>query len=237
MRRMLQDLGWDSYSYVADCLHVMMYVFQRLLPEPLTEAERLRFEQMYVKQSHFGQLPLALLVERFGFLKGVLWDIEETPSNRDAIRVFYRLLGYYGEMASIRRTSDRRIKARKAARLDHGYAGERPLNPERDQDNRQEQPLDSAFERCNENSDTNVEADLIERASGVPERFLQIAEAIRSDRQICCACSEPEWDARTVEQTDETAIIGHYCARCAFAASTEVPLSELKRIWLTLSRS
>src|SRR5262249_27355201 len=89
VRRMLQDLGWASYCSVADGVTVMMSVFQGPPPEPLTEAERLRFEQTYFKQSHFGQLPLVLLVERFGFLKSVLWDIGETPSNRRAISIFY----------------------------------------------------------------------------------------------------------------------------------------------------
>jgi hypothetical protein len=217
VRRVLQDLGWEAYRYVADCLHVMMYVFQRLIPEPLTQAEGVRYEQMYFKQAHFGQLPLVLLVERFGFLKSVLWKLWEAPDDRRAVCVLYRMLAWYAEMAPNRRKSDRKIKAGKAARLARGYAGECELDLELVQDGRQAE-ADGA----------DSETGRTDAAAGVPAQFQKMARWVRQRKKVRCKCVVPEWEDRVAAMTGKAATLTHHCARCGVTISTKVSLEELR---------
>ncbi len=111
VRRALQDLGWEAYRYVADCVHTMLHVFRRLVVPALTERERGLFDHMHLKQPHFGNLPFALLAERIPLLLPVLEEVWGNPADRQTIGVMHRLLAYYGEMASQRRALDRHAQA------------------------------------------------------------------------------------------------------------------------------
>jgi hypothetical protein len=88
-----------------------MRTFQNALPERLTDREQLLFEHMHLRQGYLGNLPLALLVERFGFLKGLLWELWESLPDVSLGPVLYRLLDYYSTVAARRREVDRLIKS------------------------------------------------------------------------------------------------------------------------------
>jgi hypothetical protein len=72
VRESLLFLGWQAYQFMANCLHVQMRTVQNALPVTLTKRERLIFEHTYLRQPYLGNLPLVLLIERFGFLRGCL---------------------------------------------------------------------------------------------------------------------------------------------------------------------
>src|SRR5262249_15410822 len=129
VRRVLQDLGWEAYPYVAGCLEAIMHVFHRLLPEPLTASEMRRFERMHFKQPYFGDLPFILFAQRFPFLDSILAQIWEEGPDPGNLGVLYRLLAYYGEMAVKRRETDRIMKARRAPG-GGGYRLECPMHAE-----------------------------------------------------------------------------------------------------------
>jgi hypothetical protein len=114
VRQVLSDQGWLAYQHVADCVHTALYLFRRLHPVPLSEAEGRAFERVHLKQDYFGGLPSLMLAERFPQLWSILTDVWEEVDNREAVAVMHRLLYYYSEMASTRRVADRLAKARKA---------------------------------------------------------------------------------------------------------------------------
>jgi hypothetical protein len=176
VRRMLLDLAWKAYTYTADALHTLMWVFQQLIPESLAGPERSRFERRFLKQPCLGQLPFFLLFERFPFLKGVWWTIEEGPDDREAVATLHRLLAYYGEMASARREKDRTVQARRA----HGYKGECSLDPEFDPESRGE--------------------------AAESQLFIELADRVRSEWGVRCGCPEPNWEDRVVEWNEERAV-------------------------------
>lgn len=118
VRKVLLELGWQSYQFAANCIHAQMRTFQNAIPEPLSPREALLFEHMHLPQAYLGNFPLILLAPRFGFIKGLLWEIWERLPDRDLLPVFYRLLDFYGEMARRRREADRRIKRRPEGRFE-----------------------------------------------------------------------------------------------------------------------
>jgi hypothetical protein len=238
VRRILLDLGWQAYDYVGDCLHAMMRVFQRLVPEPLTELEGQRFARMHLKQPCFGQLPLVLFHERFPFLRSILTTACEDPADREAVTILYRLLHYYGEMATKRRATDRLMKARKDAR-GHGYQGECSLNAEFDPQDSKGEGAEAASETGEDPPGSEGAETHQETAHGTSEvtaadRFQEIAERVREEKGIRCGCHEPNWDARVVEMNDETAIISHDCGVCSCSATTTVSMTDLRKITMDL---
>lgn len=96
---------------MANCLHAQMRTVQRALPVTMTERERLIFEHTYLPQPYLGDLPLVLLIERFGFLSGILAEMWEQLPNTSVAPVFHRLLDYYSLMAVRRREVDRLRKS------------------------------------------------------------------------------------------------------------------------------
>src|SRR5262245_18101960 len=99
MRRVLQDLGWEAYWYVGECIDIMMRIITELIPTPLDAPERRIFNTYLLRQSWLSDLPFVLLAERYGFVRSVMADIAESPIGDYHIPVFHRLLAYYGEMA------------------------------------------------------------------------------------------------------------------------------------------
>jgi hypothetical protein len=111
VREALLHLGWQAYRHMANCLHAQMRTVQNASPLSLTTQERLVFEHTYLRQPYLGDLPLALLMERFGFLKGVLSEMWDRLPDTSAAPVFHRLLDYYSVMAVRRREIDRLRKS------------------------------------------------------------------------------------------------------------------------------
>ena len=119
VRRVMLRLAWGAYGHVGNCIDAFARYFERSLPEPLTDQERLHFEHTFLGQSYLGKLPLVLLLERATFIRSAVTDIWENPGDVTRIAVFHRLLWYYAEMASRRREIDLRFK-RKAAEKGRG---------------------------------------------------------------------------------------------------------------------
>jgi hypothetical protein len=111
VRQALLHLGWQAYTYASNCIHAQMRTFQNALPERLTDREQLLFEHMHLRQPYLGNLPLALLVGRFGFLRGLLWELWESLPDVSLGPVLYRQLDNYATMAARRREVDRLIKS------------------------------------------------------------------------------------------------------------------------------
>ena len=110
VRRVLFDLGWKSYEYVAGCLHALMRCFQNAIPKSLNEQEREIFEMVYLPQEHFGGLPLVLLQERIPFLKAPMIATLQGSVDFDLVGVLHQLLSYYSQMADSRRIADREAR-------------------------------------------------------------------------------------------------------------------------------
>jgi hypothetical protein len=114
VREALLFLGWQAHQYVSKCLHAQMRTVQNALPVTLTEREKLIFEHTYLPQPYLGDLPLALLIDRFDVLKGILGEMwEQLPDIAGLVPVFHRLLDYYSTMAVRRREVDRQRKRRR----------------------------------------------------------------------------------------------------------------------------
>jgi hypothetical protein len=120
VRKALLHVGWQAYDFASNAIHAQMRTFQNALPERLTGRERLLFEHMHLRQPYLGNLPLALLAERFGILKGVLWELWEGLPGLGLVPVLHRLLDYYGTMAARRREVDRLIKSGRPLPFDDG---------------------------------------------------------------------------------------------------------------------
>lgn len=122
VRQALIHLGWRTYDYASNCIHAQMRIIQNALPEPLTAQERLLFEHLHQRQEYLGNLPLVLLVQRFQFLKGALWQLWESLPDLGSVPVLHRLLDYFATMAAKRREADRRIKnGRPAPFIEEAY--------------------------------------------------------------------------------------------------------------------
>jgi len=106
----LVQLAWQSYQYAARSIDAMMRVFRNALPEPLSESDQKIFELFYLAQPCFGGLPLVMLHERFGFLRGALTDILDAPDDPRPKALLYRVLWYYAQMAATRRRCDRQAR-------------------------------------------------------------------------------------------------------------------------------
>lgn len=118
VRAALLQLGWDAYHSVGDCISMQMQAVAQVFPEDFTAEERAIFRQMHLPQPYFGNLPLLLVIERFGFIQNVLWEIWQNLPSTELVSVLYRLLDYYALMATKRREVDRARKGPKVRSLD-----------------------------------------------------------------------------------------------------------------------
>jgi hypothetical protein len=126
VREVLLHLGWQACQYAANCIHAQLRFFQNALPDPLSEREACWFEHMHQRQAYLGNLPLVLLVERFPFLRALLWELWEGLPDLRPVPVLHRLLFYYSDMATRRREVDRRIKNGRPAPFIETVAGASP---------------------------------------------------------------------------------------------------------------
>ncbi|MCA9022833.1 MAG: hypothetical protein KDA74_21940, partial [Planctomycetaceae bacterium] len=111
VRKVLIDLGWQSYIYVANCIHAQTRYFMNALRNPLNVQEKQIFEMIYQKQDYLGDFPLLLLKERIPFLKGPMLALLNGHDDFDFVSTIHRLLYYYSEMAEMRRGVDRITQA------------------------------------------------------------------------------------------------------------------------------
>lgn len=228
VRWALQELGWEAYHYVAECIHSQLWLFERLFPETLSDIELRWFEQMHLPQPHFGNLPLVLLVERFPLLHSVLWEIWDNPGNREPVAVLHRLLSYYAEMASTRRQIDRRVQQRRDGTQLTG--GRRPLIVPLP---RQVAACDDAVtgETIGDDARDGIDEELIwstadpDAAAG--EVFASLAELVRKRKNVHCSCATPAWEDRVIQQDEDGATIEHVCSCCGFGDKSTASLDEL----------
>lgn len=102
--------GVESYDYVAQCLSMFGQAVRQGFSEPLNEAERRRFDALYLPQPAFGGLPLLLLWVRKDLLRNVLVRLWSEPDDEHLIGTLHRLLAIYGDLTPTRREADRRFK-------------------------------------------------------------------------------------------------------------------------------
>jgi hypothetical protein len=233
-------MGWEAYNYVGQCIDLQMEVFQRLLPAPLNATELQWFEQMHRKQAHFGNLPFVLLVERFSFLSSVIWEIWEKAGDAEAVAIMWRLLDYYGEMASTRRANDRRVQQRRGPGAKFGNRA--PLTDRLSTDVSIDDESEDGSSGTNGGDEPEVLADLAEPGEAaipdsmvVPdaaqvEAFLDIAELVRRRENVRCRCAAPEWDDKVIGMTGGSATIEHTCISCGFSSTSTLTLTQLTAI-------
>jgi hypothetical protein len=209
VRQVLVDQGWQGCDYVADCLHAMLHTFRRLLPTPLTERENQIFERMHLKQPMFGDLPLMMLGDRFHLLAPILEDVWVEPDNAEAVAVMYRLLDYYGEMATARRAADRLVKARGKGATNKGQAAVVV-----------DQPPDDLLGGGYRAEETNRAAVILG----------DLAEQLCKEKGVSCGCADPSWKIRSHGQDDVDALLTLYCEYCPFEFPCKVPLSRLREL-------
>jgi len=106
VRKVLLDLGWQAYAYMAGCLNTQMKCFQNAMPEPLSGKEREIFEMIYLQQEYFNNLPLVLLQERIPFLKWPMLSVLSGRNDFAFVGTLHRLLYYYSSMIDSRRRAD-----------------------------------------------------------------------------------------------------------------------------------
>jgi hypothetical protein len=213
VHKVLSDQGWWAYQHMADCVHVALYLFRRLLPEPLNESENRAFERMHLKQPFFGGLPSLMLAERFPQLNPILTDVWEEEDNREAIAIMYRLLDYYSEMAATRRATDRLTQSRKAGTRNKGHITVDVELPS---------TIDEDFSSP-------------KSASGEPSDVLDhVAERLRSRFGVSCRCQSSDWGLRPngdIEEDEADVIL--YCRECNFEQDLRVSLRELRELATT----
>lgn len=224
VRRALQELGWQSYQYVGDCIDLQIQAFLKAIPD-LTDEEQRWFKQMHCKQPYFGGLPLVLVFERFTFLRKAIWEVWQNPGNREAVAVLHRLMDYYRHMASERRAVDRLVKQRRPQLLKPDEKS--PLTVELPAQTRARET--SAME-SDEESSAGEEPKEIETPQGIPALFDEIAEVVRTSRGIICGCPDPDWESRSTPLADGRFAIHHCCLSCQFSANTELSPDQLKEI-------
>jgi hypothetical protein len=212
--KVLSDEGWRAYQYVADCVHVALYRFRRLLPEPLNEVENRAFERMHLKQPFFGGLPSLMLAERFPQLNPILTDVWEEEDNGEAVAIMHRLLYYYSEMAAARRATDRLTQSRKAGTRNRGHITVDVELPS---------TVDEDFSSP-------------KSASGEPSDVLDhVAERLRSRFGVSCRCQSSVWSLRSneIEEEEDEADVVLYCRECNFEQDLRVSLRELRELVAT----
>ncbi len=222
VRRALLDQGWQAYQYVASCLRVTLGLFRRLPPAPLTRGENRLFERVHLRQPYFGDLPPLMLAERFPLLYPILEEVWTAPDNREAVAVMHRLPNYYEEMAPDRRAADRLGKERGAGTVSKGQVA---VNV----------PLASP---AGEDSETRHGADVSEgqlpaRSREGASALADLAEGVRADRGIACACPFPQWVLRSNDQGAVKASVTLHCDGCHVEDTFEIGLARLRELALS----
>jgi hypothetical protein len=202
VRRALLELAWDAFTYVAQCIDAQLRIFLRIIAEDLGAVENRLFQQMHLQQPHFGDLPLVLLVERFPFLKAVIWEIWQDPADSEAIGTLHRLLDYYRQMTTCRREADRTVKKVRHSPNKHGKA---PSH----------QPCDA---RIHDGVGTERSAQEDPALLAVKA---EIFDRIRIMKNISCRCHHPEWSHHVETECAGSAVM-YTCIRCGSSGKAEL---------------
>jgi hypothetical protein len=214
VNQILAEQGWLAYRYVGDCVHTAMYLFRKLLPEPLSEAEGRLFERMHLRQDCFGGLPAAMIAERLSLLHPILPQVFQEPDNTLPVAVMHRLLDYYGEMAVARRDADKKAAAMKASARQRGRETAVELNlADRDEEEGPDSIL-CGTPTCQTDTDP---------------RLGDLAELIAARLGAECACEEPTWELHCEAPEQENVDVSLYCRGCGAERSGRVSKSQLRQ--------
>jgi hypothetical protein len=110
VKRVLQDLGWESHKTIANCAHATMRWVENSLADSLSSDARGWFEDVYLCRPQYGNLSLVMLMDRAGLLKPIVLRLWESPNDPALLGAFYRLLHFYEAMVDTRRAADRESK-------------------------------------------------------------------------------------------------------------------------------
>lgn len=225
VRQALLEEVFRSYTYVGDCVHLLMMDVRDALPDPLNERELGVFRFLYLKQRYLGGLPLLLLRDRFDFLDEAIQTLLVSSPDQDNIGALLRLLEYYGAMVSNKRQVDREHKRRGRHRNKSGGIAievsledwDSPLTPE----------ADSSRE-----SGARRSGSIVIQQSAWSEQFEEIAEVIRKKRRVRCKCKTTEhWHAIVLHENDREAVLSDGCQVCEHhEPDLCVSIEELKAI-------
>jgi hypothetical protein len=206
VRQILLDLGWEAYPRVGGLVDATMRTIFHLIDPPLNMLENEFYQQYYLKQPHFGEVPFVLWVERFPFLDESLWEMWTNPGDRQKVAVFHRLLYYYGAMAIERRSIDRLMSAKKASRGKNSpYVQE------------------VSFDLDQHDSP----------ASPTHQEIEELAEEVRDRNQVRCKCVtplRPDWASEVSDFKDKEVTITHTCRTCDTTVTTILSLEKLKAL-------
>ncbi len=241
VRRALLHLGLKAYEYVGECLHCLMRTIKISIPDSLGKEESRLFELMYEKQPCFGNLPMALLAERMGFMRRAILGIWETPVDKSHVGVLHRLLQYYAEMASRRRQADRQIKERSpAVEEDSGevkaITNTVPITdddllppdpgayhdvPEGEEDAR---PVTRGRYETSyvDNRDSRAEA-------GTSGLFHEVGELIRDLHNITCKGGCTEWEYQRLNAPEDSVRLLVRCECGGVSMSVQMSMSEFEK--------
>jgi hypothetical protein len=220
LRDGLIRLGWDAYTYVAECLNVQMQAFANALPELLTDWESQIFTEMHQRQAHWGNLCLLQLWERVSFAGPAFRHVIENHGDRQAISACHRMLQDYSALAKARQGADRRGKSSKK----QGQAFE--FN-----ENRDSERSVSAFDL-----DDEVPKPGRRSASRNDVRGAKaFAARVFLDQKVGCKCQsqeEADWHVMPdTNSTDEGPIsILLTCETCGFESEKRVDFQHLEAL-------
>jgi hypothetical protein len=210
VRRALLELAWDAYAYVAQCIDAQLRIFLRIIAEELDAAEIRLFQQMYLQQPHFGDLPLVLLVERFPFLKAVIWEIWQDPADPEAIGTLHRLLDFYRAMATCRREADRTTKK---VQPSPNKQGKTPLLLSYDA---------QIHDEGGTGQSTPADAVLLAEEA-------EFYDHIRIMKNISCPCDHPEW-SHHVETDSAGFAVAYTCSQCGTSGKAELSPEDMEEL-------
>jgi hypothetical protein len=109
VRQTLLELIFQSYSHVAECVHVFRRAFGDALSNPLSEEEQRMFDVMYAQQSWLGNLTLIQLQD-LDVMRLVTTRIQADPDNRELQGALLRMMFLNAEMLRNKRRSESRYK-------------------------------------------------------------------------------------------------------------------------------
>lgn len=197
----LLQLAQRSYEYIANCLSCFAQALRSDVREPLSAAERLTFDAIYLPQVCFGGLPLVLLLERGDLLGPVITRLWESPNDERLIGALHRLLHIYAQLAPARRAADRRFKEL-----------QRALRP---------QQVDR----------TAASTDQATNDDSLPERrLLQAAtrRLLRTRREGCPECTDLlDWEIECEPNDDSSVIVHLTCEKHDFVNEYQVTLDDM----------
>ena len=203
-RRTLLDMGWRAYQHVGQCINAAMYDFRKAVPNELNDAETFTFDQLFLQQPAFGDLPLIMLAERLDFAKSVVWDVISSPDNQQAIGALHTLLQFYMVMCDKRRYADR-LRKRKTSTSVNFYS------------------FDEDWDSPEETNDLLA----IDAADSIDHVFSHI----RSMRDLECGCDRPNWRHEIVKIEKSQLSVSISCDQCGRSwPSEQIAMDELRRL-------